>query len=231
MLHHHTTRVLVRVLGLALAGPLLGLASAPAAAQTVARAGAQSEAKAAAPDSVALPARSWHGFVSYGATSGGDRLIRVNWINGTTGATERTSSLYAGAQNELRAGVNYRPEGSVWGLQGSVGRHFETASGTNGSLDFRRTPVELLGHWYAWPQVRLGFGLRQSTQVRMVGKGDAERFNTSFKASPGAVLEAEWLLWQGRVALGGRLVGERYETPQGEKISGNHAGLRASLAF
>ncbi len=212
-------------------GLILGSVSAPAAAQATARMGSQGEPRDAAQNSLVLPERNWHGFVSYGATSGGDRLIRVTWVDSVTRVPQHSANLYAGAQSELRLGVNYRPTGSTWGLQASVGRHSEYASGTDGSLEFRRTPLELLGHWYAWPQVRLGFGVRQATQARMVGKGSAERFSTTFQASTGAVLEAEWLLLQGRVALGARLVGERYTAPWGETFSGNHAGLRVSVAF
>jgi hypothetical protein len=215
-----------------LIGLHLGAVSAPADAQATARTGAPGEPRGAAQNSLLLPARDWHGFVSYGATSGGDRVIRVTWVDRVTRVPQRSANLYAGALSELRLGVNYRPTGSTWGLQASVGRHSDYASGTDGSLDFRRTPLELLGHWYAWPQVRLGFGVRQATQARLVGKGNAEPLNTTFQASPGAVLEAEWLLLQGRLALGGRLVaGERYKAPWGEKFSGNHAGLRVSVAF
>jgi hypothetical protein len=174
---------------------------------------------------VAAHAGDFTGFVGMGLTGGGDTLVHVTYTNGDT------HDIKAGGLIDFRGGFEYRQKGSPFAIQGSIGYHFDRASASNGSVRFERFPVELLGFWYATPNVRLGGGVRYATspEVRSSGVASSSVGNASLSADPGAVLEGEYLFGD-HFGVTLRAVTEKYKVG-GVKIDGDHIGVRFNYYF
>lgn len=170
-------------------------------------------------------ARSLHGFAGFGLMGGGKTLATVQYTNGDT------AKVHSGGLVDFRVGMDWHTPGSPFALQASVGYFVDRNSASNGSVRFQRYPFELLGFGYIGDKVRLGGGLRATTGAKLTGNGFASGVgNTSFKTSPGLVLEGEYFATR-YIGITGRFVTEKYEAPNGNKISGDHIGARANFYF
>ena len=170
-------------------------------------------------------ARSLHGFAGFGLMGGGKTLATVQYTNGDT------AKVHSGGLVDFRIGMDWHTPGAPFALQASVGYFVDRNSATNGSVRFQRYPFELLGFGYIGEKVRLGGGLRATTGAKLTGNGFASGVgNTSFKTSPGLVLEGEYFATR-YIGITGRFVTEKYKAPNGAKISGDHIGARANFYF
>lgn len=166
-----------------------------------------------------------HPMVGLGLFGGGGTLATVTFTNGST------KKLGAGGLVDLRVGGDWRPLGKPYSAQLSIGYFVDRVFASNGSVTFQRIPIELLGYYNVVYPVRVGGGLRLTSGAKLSGSGVAATLgSTSFKTSPGLVLEAEYL-FQKRFSLAGRFVAESYKAPNGATFSGNHAGLRVNAYF
>lgn len=164
-------------------------------------------------------------FVGLGLSGGGKTLATVVFTNGDS------VKVSSGGLVDFRAGLDWRPAGAGYSGQVSLGYFVDRASASNGSVRFQRYPFELLGFGQVTDRLRLGGGLRATSGAKISGNGFASSLgSTSFKTSPGAVLEGEYMATK-LLGFTGRFVAESYKAPNGTKISGNHVGLRMNAYF
>ena len=170
--------------------------------------------------------RALRGFFSLGLTRGGDTVAVVGYVG-----LPETTDVRAGGQVDLRAGADYRLGDSPFFVQAGVGYFTQAVSGVDGRVTFVRYPLELIGLWRASERVRVGLGVRRVGDGKLEGKGVASGLGTiTFKGKVGAVVEGEWVANRS-VGFALRYVAEQYTAPNGEKVDGNHVGLRLSLYF
>lgn len=154
-------------------------------------------------------------------TGGGEKLATVTYTDGST------QDVRSGGLVHLWLGFEYQT--GAFALQGNVGYHVDDTTAKNGSVKFKRNPVELLGFWHVSDNVRLGGGLRKSASAEVNSSGAASSVgNFGFESKVGLVLQGEYFVTGDKFSVYGRYVAEDY-TLFGQKISGNHVG--AGLAY
>ena len=162
-------------------------------------------------------------------TNGGDKLYQVTYNTGDT------SDITAGGTYQFNAGASYSLS-PVVDLQITVGYHTSTSNAINGSIDFTRWPVELLGFYQLNNQFRIGGGLRQSLNTKTAVSGVGSGLPTfEFKSNPGGVIELQYLLNTHQNSamystINFRYVAESFtEKSTSTKINGNHIGVGLSF--
>ncbi len=184
----------------------LTLAAAAALAPTLAHAAADDSGVGAL-----------HPILGAAITAGGDNLATVRFTNGDS------RDLDAGGLISIYAGAEWRENGSPFAVQGTVGYHFNSVGGRNGSIRFERFPIELLALWSVTPHVRLGAGARYAAGARMTGSGAADIGSVDFTAEVAPVVMGEWLITpHDGVQL--RYVHETYKV-DGVSFDGSHVGV------
>ena len=174
----------------------------------------------------ALAQSNFRPFLGMGITSGGEKLVTVQWTNG------ESTNIKTGGMIDFRGGVEYRTPGSNFAFQGSVGYFFDQANGSNGKVSFTRFPFEALGLFNLNDNVRLGGGARFTSGAKFSGTGAASNLGTvNFDVSPGVVVEGEYLA-RGAYGVSLRYVAEKYKpTNGGASVDGNHIGIRFNAYF
>lgn len=164
-------------------------------------------------------------FVGLGVTGGGDTLATVEYTNGDR------QNIKSGGAVEIVGGVEYRQEGLPVSVRGSIAYHFDSSHARNGDVQFARWPVELLALWHPDESISVGAGVRKATGARLTSSGDANIGDYDIGSEVGLVFEAEYRVYRG-LGIALRFVGEKYKAPgTGEKIDGNHVGLRVNYHF
>ncbi|MFM2057869.1 MAG: hypothetical protein RLY71_2254 [Pseudomonadota bacterium] len=158
-----------------------------------------------------------------GLTGGGETLVTVPFQDGSS------QKISSGGQVHLYGGLRL-PVMPRFAVQATIGYHFDNVSASNGSVRFSRFPVELLGQFDVAPQVRLNGGVRFATGTKVTSSGVASGLDTSFSASPGLVLEGEYL-FSDNISAALRYVNETYKAPNGVKIDGGHVGGYVKFMF
>lgn len=163
--------------------------------------------------------------LGFGLTGGGETLLTVPFADGSS------ESISSGGLVHLYAGLRL-PLAPQFALQATIGYHVDDVSASNGSVRFSRFPVELLGQFDIAPQVRLNGGVRFATGSKVTTSGVVSSTvpNTSFSASPGLVLEGEYL-FSDNISVALRYVNETYKAPNGVKIDGSHVGGYVKFMF
>lgn len=194
-------------------------AVAPAGGQQVAAAYMAPQARSSAAQVKPL----WFA-VSVGGAFGGDSLATVEYSNNST------TSLDAGRGAQFSFGVDYRINDD-FAVLGNVGYQVVDASASNGSLRFQRYPVEGIGYYYLNPQWRVGLGVRDVMNPKVVGSGFANGADVSFGNAVGGIVEVEWFPTR-RVGVKLRGVKESYK-PDGssQSFSGNSVGFFGTYYF
>ena len=173
-------------------------------------------------------ASEWSPFLGGGLTGGGDKVTRVNYVNG------ETQTLHAGGLVDLRAGLDFRLQGSDISLQGVIAYHTDRSNADNGSADFTRIPVEFLVLWHPDERWSVGGGVRKATSVKYNGSGAGTQFgpDQSYKSSVGLILEGEYAITP-KVGLKARYVNEDYTLQDATKVKrdGSHIGVLAVYYF
>ena len=159
-----------------------------------------------------------------GLTSGGDKLATAEYENGTE------QDIRAGSFFALLAGVDYRVN-SAFSLQATVGFHVDDTTASNGSITFKRFPVELLAYYHPNAKMRFGGGARYVGSPKLSLSGAAGSGHVNFDNTMGAIVEFEYF-YTPKLGLKVRYVAEKYDTEGLEKkIDGNHVGFFANYYF
>ncbi len=181
---------------------------------------------------VQAQAPNWRLYGNVGYSVGGDALSTGTY---STGAT---FNLNAGAGAMITLGLAYQLSEQL-AIQASAGYHQEREVGTNGSIGFKRQPVELLAYVALTERARIGLGVRKALDAEVKGTGVAVGFTGTgrYESSVGGVLEAQYFFdtpsTTDRRALFGvnlRLVHETYTLQPGgvgpsSRKDGSHLAL------
>lgn len=177
-----------------------------------------------------------------GYSWGGDTIMPVTIVEQPSG-TEYKETIKAGAGLDLRAGLEVTLPRSPFAMQLALAYQNDGAAGfDNKHIDFRRVPVELIGYWRVSPQLRLGVGVRKSTNASLrFSKNYCNQLKSAFsapdlpcsyglKSSIGAIVEAEYELtptWglRARYATESFKFKEQEEFDTSKTIRGDHFGL------
>jgi hypothetical protein len=165
-----------------------------------------------------------HGFVGIGFTAGGDELATATYTNGDS------VDIKAGAGAVFTVGLDYRiaPEFSV---QGSVNFHVDDQTASNGSMRFKRFPVEVIGFYHPNSQWKVGGGVRYVNSAKLSGSGAASIPDVSFKNTASAIFETEYL-FAPNAGVKVRYVKEELELKQGgAKVKASHVGISGVYYF
>lgn len=165
-------------------------------------------------------------FVGAGLTFGGKKLVEAVMEDGSK------ESVSSGGFVDLRAGIEYPISGTAWAVQASVAYHVDDISASNGSFEFSRIPVEVLGMYTVNNEWRAGVGLRKATSAKTTGEGFFSGTSVALKSSIGLVVQGEYRMTP-RFSLIGRVVSESYTTDDyyQDKIDANHVGFFAAYYF
>ena len=170
-----------------------------------------------------------HPLVGIALTGGGDKLASVEFTNGDS------RSVTAGGLVQLSGGVEYHERGAPWGVQATIGYHFDNTSARNGDQRFDRFPIELIALYNVAPKFRLGVGARYAAGAKLHtdGAGTVDNGNGggdfNFKSQIGGILMGEWLITPS-MGVQLRYVHETYKF-NGVSIDGSHGGLGFNYYF
>ncbi|MGE0313272.1 MAG: hypothetical protein AB7P21_16805 [Lautropia sp.] len=163
-------------------------------------------------------------FVGFGLTGGGDRLITARYTDGSS------YTLRGGGLLQLHAGAEFRLAPRVT-MAASLGYHVDAASAANGSVSFRRFPLEALAHLEFAPGWRVGGGLRLALDPKLESDRGFFGADQRYETSLGPVLEIEYR-FNRLLGLKLRGVVERYESKDGlPTVSGDHVGMFLNFYF
>lgn len=163
---------------------------------------------------------------------GGDKMEQGHYVGGAPW------ELSAGSGWKFALGADYRVSEKV-ALQATVGRDVSTVPAVQGDQYFERIPVELLGFYDVSKELRLGGGLRYSANSKMSANGAFvnDPLNGNYEATPGAVLEAQYVFATTENARGKaqfgislRYVNESFKK-NGLTFSGNHGEVAMVLYY
>lgn len=167
---------------------------------------------------------------SFGANFGGDTLARGTYSNGDS------YKINAGGGTMLAIGATYSINDKM-DIQATIGHESDSTDAVNGSIDFKRSPMEVLGFYTINDKVRIGAGLRQVSGASLSSSGVASRLGTTdYSGSAGTVLEGQYYFAPKsaerklRVGMFVRFVAEEFTAP-GKSVKGDHLGLGVTLNY
>ena len=156
-------------------------------------------------------------------TGGGEKLVTVTYVNGST------QTVKSGGLLHMFGGLEY--DAAAFAIQANVGYHVDDTSATNGSVKFARMPLELLAFWKASDTWRLGGGVRKAGSAKISSSGAASNVGSAtLDSKAGLVLQGEYTYWGDRGSVYLRYVSETYSVNRVD-ISGNHLGLGLAYRF
>lgn len=162
--------------------------------------------------------------MSLGLNTGGDTLASGTYTNG------ESFSIKAGGGTLLSIGAAYLVNDKI-DIQATIGHESDSTDAVNGSINFKRSPMEVLGFYNFNDSYRLGAGLRQVSSATLTTSGVAARLGSSdFSASAGTVLEGQYFFTPRvaekklRLGLFVRYVTEKY-TSGSTTVNGDHLGM------
>ncbi len=162
--------------------------------------------------------------VGAGLTGGGEKLATVTYTNGDT------KDIRSGGLVMVYAGLDYRM-GTDVSMQINAGYHVDDTSADNGSLKFRRYPVEVLGYYHVNDQFRLGGGVRFVNSPKITSSGVVSGVDVEFDNTTGIVIEGEYF-FSPNFAVKVRGVKEDYTVKGADtSVSGNHFGVAGTFYF
>ncbi|MDD5057861.1 MAG: hypothetical protein PHQ60_08305 [Sideroxydans sp.] len=174
----------------------------------------------------------FHVVVNGGMTYGGDTIATAIYSNGDT------ATIKGGALMQFGIGGLYQFENRPLALMLSANYHFDSVSGSNGSLSFSRFPIEVLAYYTGKERFRFGGGMRFINSPEYSGLTQ----NATFENTTGVVAEIGYQVapqgW-----LNFRFVSEKYQlktlTSSGitysgagtAPYSGSHLGINFTYEF
>lgn len=167
-----------------------------------------------------------HPLVSVVLTGGGDKIASVEYQNGGS------RDITAGGLVQLSGGIEYHEKGQPWGVQATVGYHFDNTSADNGNQRFQRWPLEVIGLFNLTPKFRMGVGARYAAAAKFTSDGAGYVGNADFKAQLGGIVMAEWLITPA-MGVQLRFVDEKYKVKgvSDVTVDGSHGGLGFNYYF
>ncbi|MDD5470907.1 MAG: hypothetical protein PHP05_03180 [Sideroxydans sp.] len=163
-----------------------------------------------------------HFILGGGLTYGGDTLTTAVYTDGTT------KDIKAGSLVQLGMGMLWQASENPIALQLIANYHFDGASGSNGSITFKRYPLEGLVYYTKVERMRFGLGARYVLSPRYEDKVGVP-FTVNFDNTVGVVGEFGYamtpVLW-----MNFRVVSEKYQHAN-LSFSGNHAGINFIYRF
>jgi hypothetical protein len=174
-----------------------------------------------------------HPLVGVAITGGGDKIASVEYANGGS------RDITAGGLVQLSGGIEYHEKGQPWGVQATVGYHFDNTSADNGNQRFQRWPLEVIGLFNLTPKFRMGVGARYAAAAKFTSDGAGYVGNADFKAQLGGLVMAEWLITPS-MGVQLRFVDEKYKvdetnlstgTTRRVTVDGSHGGLGFNYYF
>ena len=161
------------------------------------------------------PSTLTHFTFDAGITGGGDKLVVVNFSDGSS------QSLYAGNSGYFDLGIMQDFGNPHWSLKGTLGYAYTGVSASNATISFSHMPLEVTGI-YNLGRNHFGFGLRYDVNPRLDldGLGPNGNFNNAL----GWLVEYRWWLF------GVRYTNITYRSPQGD-VSGNNLGIFFNYSF
>jgi len=172
---------------------------------------------------------NWRFYAGIGIAHGGDTIVSGDIVQEGTNLTI-PFDVKAGTATELRLGADYRI-GNRFTIQASVGHADEAPTGINGSLDFKTTPLELLGFVNITEGLRVGAGVRKTyAHMSTTGVASAWGIDGTYTGKAGSVLEAQYLFGSSNspqkvqhnlFGLSLRVVNETLEH-EGYSLNGHH---------
>ena len=174
-----------------------------------------------------------HPLVGVAITGGGDKIASVEYANGGS------RDITAGGLVQLSGGIEYHEKGQPWGVQATVGYHFDNTSADNGNQRFQRWPLEVIGLFNLTPKFRMGVGARYAAAAKFTSDGAGYVGNADFKAQLGGLAMAEWLITPS-MGVQLRFVDEKYKvdetnlstgTTRRVTVDGSHGGLGFNYYF
>ncbi|NVM77965.1 hypothetical protein FHW83_003789 [Duganella sp. SG902] len=150
-------------------------------------------------------------------------LATARYTNG------KSQDIKAGGGVYFTAGADYRvsPEFSI---QGTLNFHVDDTNADNGSIKFKRFPVEVLGYYHLNNQWRIGAGVRYTSGAKLSSSGAAAGLNVKFDNAVSGVLEAEYF-WTPSFGMKMRYVNETFKKSGYEDVKANHVGISANYYF
>ena len=154
-----------------------------------------------------------------GLTSGGDTLATLVYTDGSSDSVKggNLATFYLGGEFRVGTAVS---------VQATIGYHTDrTKDAENGSVQFNRTPVDLLAYYHLNDKVRLGGGAQFVSSSRLKGSGAASSIDVPFDSTIGGVIEGEYL-FSPHMGIKLRSVTEKFNlSGGGGSASGNHIGV------
>ncbi len=173
-----------------------------------------------------------HIVVNGGMTYGGDTIATAVYTNGDT------ADLKGGALMQFGVGGLYQFETRPLALMLSANYHFDSISGSNGSISFNRFPIEVLAYYTGKERFRIGGGMRFINSPEYSGLTN----NATFESTTGIVAEVGYQVAP-QAWLNFRFVSEKYQlktyTTYGttysgagtSPYSGSHLGVNFTYEF
>lgn len=158
-----------------------------------------------------------------GVSAGGDDLATAYYDNG------RSQDISAGGGVYFTFGADYRMS-QEFSLQGSVNFHVDSTNANNGSIKFKRVPVELLGYYHVNDAWRVGAGLRHVSSPKLTSSGAADGIDFKFDSTTSAVFEVEYF-WAPNFGMKMRYVNEKLKASGIEDVKANHFGISGNYYF
>ena len=158
-----------------------------------------------------------------GVSAGGDNLASARYTDG------KSQDIKAGGGVYFTAGADYRinPQFSV---QGTVNFHIDDTNASNGSIKFKRFPIEVLGYYHVNNDWRIGGGLRYVSGAKLSSSGAAAGMETKFDNTVSGVIETEYF-WTPQFGMKMRYVNETFKSPYNRDVKANHVGISANYYF
>lgn len=162
-------------------------------------------------------------FAGIGISGGGDDLATAEYTNG------RSQDIKAGGGVYFTAGANYRVS-PAFSVQGSLNFHVDDTNADNGSIKFKRFPVEVLGYYHLNDAWRVGAGVRYVSGAKLSSSGAAAGLGLKFDNTVSGVVEAEYF-WSPQFGVKLRYVNETFEAARSRDVKASHVGISANYYF
>lgn len=158
-----------------------------------------------------------------GISGGGDDLATAEYTNGSS------QDIKAGGGVYFTLGANYRFS-PAFSVQGSANFHVDDTNADNGSIKFKRFPVEVLGYYHLNDAWRVGAGVRYVSGAKLSSSGVASGLELKFDNTVSGVIEAEYF-WTPQVGVKLRYVNESFEAARYRDVKASHVGISGNFYF
>jgi hypothetical protein len=161
-------------------------------------------------------------FFRAGYDFGGDTLVEVAFIDGSTDSVKANEGLYIGG------GASIVTDSREWEIELSLGYKFSMINASNGDIEFTRLPLEALV-FYRFDRVRVGGGVTYHLNPELDGSGVVSPLNVKFDDALGFVLQADFLVTE-KMAIGMRYTNLKYEV-EGVAASAKSDGVGFTFSY